>query len=146
MRQRQLPVLLIGLSFAAAQIPPANGPAASAEIVAVKQQMLALRSAELHYDAPAAAKLFADDFLLTTTDGNLKTKDGFLKLIGDKSNPLELFEYSEMEIRVYDTTAVVFPRLHEKGFMDGKPNELNGRPTWTWVRQKSAWVCVAAHD
>lgn len=68
-------------------------------------------------------------------------------LVGDKTNPLELFEYSDMEIHLYDQTAVVFSRLHEKGFMNGKPYELNGRrPTWTWIKQNGDWVCVAAHD
>ena len=83
---------------------------------------------------------------LSAADGTLYTKERFLKLVGDKNNPLELFEYSEMEIHTYGTTAVVFSRLHEKGFMDGKPYELNGRPTWTWVKRERAWVCVAAHD
>ena len=108
--------------------------------------MQALRTAEFHYDAESAAKLFADGFLLTSTDGDLYTKDQFLKLVRDKSNPLELIEYGEMEVRLYDTTAVVFVQVHEKGLLDGKPYELNGRPTFTWVKQRGAWVCVAAHD
>ena len=113
---------------------------------AVQRQMQALRTAELNYDAKSAAKLLADGFLLTSTDGNLYTKEEFLQLIGDKSNPLELCEYGEMEVRTYDTTAVVFAQVHEKGFLGGKPYELNGRPTFTWVKQEGDWVCVAAHD
>jgi ketosteroid isomerase-like protein len=57
-----------------------------------------------------------------------------------------VFEYSEMEIHVYGATAVVFSRLHEKGFMNGKPYELNGRFMWTWIKGSGGWVCVAAHD
>jgi ketosteroid isomerase-like protein len=130
------------VSFATAQSPSTNPPAVSSDIAAVRQQMLALRSAELQYDTTAAAKLLADGFLLSAADGTLYTKERFLKLVGDKNNPLELFEYSEMEIHTYGTTAVVFSRLHEKGFMDGKPYELNGRPIWTWVKRERVWVCV----
>ena len=114
--------------------------------IAVKRQMLALRNAELQYDTDAAAKLLHDDFALSAADGTLYSKQRFLTLVGDKSNPLEVFEYSEMEIHVYGTTAVVFSRLHEKGFMNGKPYESNGRPMWTWIKESSGWVCVAAHD
>jgi hypothetical protein len=46
--------------------------------------------------AVSAARLFVDGFLLTSTDGNLYTKEQFLKLVGDKSNPLELFEFGDM--------------------------------------------------
>jgi ketosteroid isomerase-like protein len=134
------------VSFVAAAKSFDQSPALSSDIAAVRQRMLALRRAELQYDTTAAAKLLADGFLLSAADGNLYTKERFLKLVGDKNNPLELFEYSEMEIHIYGTTAVVFSRLHEKGFMDGKPYELNGRPTWTWVKRERAWVCVAAHD
>lgn len=143
---RHLSVVLMVVSFTTAQSPSTNPLALSSDIAAVRQQMLALRSAELRYDATAAAKLLADGFLLSAADGTLYTKELFLKLVGDKNNPLELFEYSEMEVHIYGTTAVVFSRLHEKGFMDGKPYELNGRPTWTWVKRERAWVCVAAHD
>ncbi|MBZ5653518.1 MAG: nuclear transport factor 2 family protein [Acidobacteriia bacterium] len=143
---RYLVALLFGLTLAGGQTPAAQQPTTSPNIAAVKQQMQALRTAELRYDAEAAAKLFADGFLLTSTDGNLYTREQFLKLVGDKSNPLELFEFGEMEVRVYDKTAMVFVRVHEKGFLDGKPYELNGRPTFTWVKQKGVWICVAVHD
>lgn len=134
------------VSLATVQSPSTTPPALSSDSAAVRQQMLALRNAELQYNTTTAAKLLADGFLLSAADGILYTKERFLKLVGDKNNPLELFEYSEMEIHIYGTTAVVFSRLHEKGFMDGKPYELNGRPSWTWVKRERAWVCVAAHD
>lgn len=143
---RFFPALLVGITLSGAQPSPVKQPTTSLDIAAVKQQMQALRTAELHYDAGSAAKLLADGFLLTSADGKLYTKEQFLNLVKDRSNPLELFEYGEMEVRVYDTTAVVFARVHEKGFLDGKPYELNGRPTFTWVKQKGAWVCVAVHD
>jgi ketosteroid isomerase-like protein len=121
-------------------------PPMSDDSIAVKQQMLALRKAELQYNTDAAAKLLHDDFALSAADGTLYSKQRFLTLVGDKSNPLEVFEYSEMQIHVYGTTAVVFSRLHEKGFMNGKPYELNGRSMWTWIKGSGGWVCVAAHD
>ena len=142
---RGLSVLLLLGSAAIAQTSSTNLPKQVAE-AAVREQMMALRSAELNYDAGSAAKLFKDGFFLTMTEGNLISKDQFLKVIADKTNPLQVFEYSEMKIDVYGTTAVVFSKLHEKGFLNGKPFELNGRPTWTWIKQKDRWVCVAAHD
>jgi hypothetical protein len=143
---RRISLVLMFLSLATAQSPSTNSYAEGSDTAAVRRQMLALRSAELQYDVSSAAKLLADGFLLSGADGNLYTKERFLKLVGDKSNPLELFDYSEMEIHIYRATAVVFSRLHEKGFMGGKPYELNGRPTWTWIKRGQVWACVAAHD
>jgi hypothetical protein len=133
---RYLPALLVGISLCGAQAS-FKQPTTSLDIAALRQQMQVLRTAELHYDAGSAAKLLADGFLLTSADGKLYTKEQFLNLVEDRSNPLELFEYGEMEVRVYDTAAVVFARVHEKGSIDGKPYELNGRPTFTWVKQKA---------
>jgi len=107
---------------------------------------MSLSTVELAYEARTAAKLLADDFMPTTTDGTTMSKKEFLDVISNSDNPLELFEYSEMQVRVYGEAAVVSARLHEKGFMDGKPYELKARPAWTWVRQNGIWLCVAAHD
>jgi len=131
---------------AASSSSDASSHTESEDAKAVHQQMESLRHAELQYDRAAVAKLLAEDFQLSGADGNLYTKKAFLSLVGDRANPLELFDYSDMEIHLYEQTAVVFSRLHEKGFMNGRPYELNGRPSWTWIKQSGEWVCVAAHD
>jgi imidazolonepropionase-like amidohydrolase len=133
-------------NYVAISSSDAASGAESSDVTAVRQQMESLRRAELQYDTTAAEKLLEEDFRLSGADGNVYTKQAFLTLVGDKTNPLELFEYSDMEIHLYDKAAIVFSRLHEKGFMNGKPYELNGRPTWTWIKQNGDWVCVAAHD
>src|SRR5438270_10554084 len=82
---RYLPALLVGLTLSGAQTLPVKQPTTSADIEAVKQQMQALRTAELHYDADSASNLLAHGFLLTSADGNLYTKEQFLKLVRDRS-------------------------------------------------------------
>jgi len=134
------------VNYVAISSSDAASGAESSDVTAVRQQMESLRRAELQYDTTAAEKLLEEDFRLSAADGTLYTKKRFLGIVGDKANPLELFEYSDMEIHLYGPTAVVFSRLHEKGFIDGKPYELNGRPTWTWVKLRGVWRCVAAHD
>jgi imidazolonepropionase-like amidohydrolase len=138
--------LLMDAETSSTRSNDATAQTESDDVTAVRRQMESLRRAELQYDASAAAKLLEKDFRLSAADGNVYTKQAFLALVGDSANPIELFDYSDMEIHLYDQTAVVFARLHEKGFMNGKPYELNGHPTWTWIKQKGDWVCVAAHD
>jgi ketosteroid isomerase-like protein len=117
---------------------------ASDDVAQVKLCEEAFRQAELLYDVTAAGKLLADDFTLTGMYG-LFTKKQFLSLIGDRSNPLELLEYADMNVRLYGDAAVVLSAIHETARFAGKPYDLRGRRTAVWVRRHDTWMCVTIH-
>jgi hypothetical protein len=95
----------------------------------VKGQEEALRQAELEYDIHAADALLFEDFILTAaSDGSLRTKPEFVRMIGDKSDPLEILEYGAMQIRVYGDTAVVLSNVHEKAYYGGEACRIPRSP------------------
>ena len=130
-------LLLLGLPVFAAD-------RASDDVAKIKSCEEAFRQAELRYDVTAARKLLADDFMLTGMYG-LFTKKQFLSLIGDRSNPLELLEYADMNVRVYGDAAVVLSAIHEKARFARKPYDLRGRRTAVWIRRNGSWTCVTIH-
>jgi hypothetical protein len=130
-------LLLLGLPVFAAD-------RALDDVAKVKSCEEAFRQAELRYDVTTAGKLLANDFTLTGMYG-LFTKKQFLSLIGDRSNPLDLLEYTGMDVRVYGDAAVVLSAIHEKARFAGKPYDLRGRRTAMWVRRNGSWTCVTIH-
>jgi len=120
--------------------------AAANSTAQIREGMARLREAELRYDAIAAANLLANDFDLSAADGKMYNKQEFLRIVGDRSNPLEIFDYGDMTIRINGNTAIVVVQLHEKGMMNGKPFELNGRPMFVWTFHDGKWFCLGAHD
>ena len=112
----------------------------------IRQQMERLRRAELAYDTSAAASLLSDNFELSAADGNVYDKHAFLNIVGDRSNPLEIFEFGEVTIRVDKYSAIAIVRLHEKGMLSGKAYELNGRSMFVWTLHGKNWICLGAHD
>lgn len=105
-----------------------------------------LRIAELAYDTSAAANLLSDKFELSAMDGNVYDKHAFLNIVGDRSNPLEVFDFEEMTIRVDGYSAIAIVKLHEKGMLSGKAYELNGSSMFVWTRHGEKWICLGAHD
>jgi ketosteroid isomerase-like protein len=130
-------LLLLGLPVFAAD-------RALDDVAKVKSCEEVFRQAELRYDATTAGKLLADDFMLTGMYG-LFTKKQFLSLIGDRSNPLELLDYADMDVRMYGDVAVVISAIHEKARFAGKPYDLRGRRTAVWIRRNGSWTCVTIH-
>jgi ketosteroid isomerase-like protein len=115
------------------------------EIPEVKAAEEALRQSQLKYDTAAAKAILADEFVGTWNHGERTDERQFLLLIGDRADPLEVLEYTEMEVRVYGETAVVWSTIHEKAIYGGKPDEYWGRRTAIWVKRNLRWRCVTIH-
>lgn len=105
-----------------------------------------LRSAELAYDTAAAASLLSDKFELSAADWNVYDKRAFLNIVGDRSNPLQIFEFGKMNVRVDEYSAIVIVKVHEKGMLSGKSYELDGQAMFVWTRHGQNWICLGAHD
>ena len=142
MRHAVLVLLSFSMSVGA---QPSSRPSRSPEIAAVKAREEAFRQAELNYDAASAKAILADEFVGTGNHGEQVNKDQFLSLVGDKTDPLEVLEYGDMQIRVYGYAAVVWSTVHEKAMYSGKVDEYRGRRTAMWVKRNTRWQCVTIH-
>lgn len=101
--------------------------------------------AQMQHDSGAIKALIGDRFVNTEWDGDVTNRDQFLANIADPKFDASAMNISDVKIDFYGDTAVAVGVYHTKGKNNGKPFEHTGRFTDTWVKEKSAWKCVASH-
>ena len=123
--------------------------AAAAQTNPNEAKILALEKmwnqAQLQHDSGALKALIGDRFVNTEFDGEVTTRDQFLAGIADPKFDPAVMSISDVKIEFYGDTAVVFGVYHTKGKNASKPFEHTGRFTDTWIKDKTAWKCVASH-
>lgn len=102
--------------------------------------------AELHQDVRAVDHVLAEKFVYVDIDGTRQTKSEFLETIKTRPEHIDSigFEPASTRVDVYGNSAVVTGTYHERGTMHGKAYSRRGRFTDTWIKQGSAWICVAS--
>jgi len=94
-------------------------------------------------DAPAMAKILADDFILVIGNGTVSTKADLLKEAEDRIRTYEHQEDTAQTVRVWGDTAVVTAKLWMKGERkDGTPFDYTLWFSDTYVRTASGWRYV----
>jgi ketosteroid isomerase-like protein len=135
MKPRLLALLLwIPLSIAAAQD--------SSKVIAMEN---AWNQAELKNDASAVQLLLAEDFVMTTAEGEIFNKSQIVASIRDKSYSPDVLQSTGMVVHAHGSTAVVTGMYYEKGKDKGKSWERRGRFTDTWMFLDNRWQCIASH-
>lgn len=95
-------------------------------------------------DIPTLASLLADDYVITTEDGNTFGKVGFVsRSVG--SLRVDIAEMSDLKIRMHDNIAVVTGAYREKGESGGKPYDYHDRLTDVWMKVSGKWQLIASH-
>jgi hypothetical protein len=104
--------------------------------------------AELQQDIPAIEHLLAERFVNVDVDGSLQNKTEFLNSIKNRPEHIEVIgvEPASTKVYIYETSAIASGIYREKGTLHGKPYSHRGRFTDTWIKQGSAWVCVASQS
>lgn len=92
------------------------------------------------------APLLADNFVSTSSDGNVSSKAEFLAT--QKSIKWSSAENNDVKVTVFGDTAIATGSEKLKGTdASGKPLNLNERWTDTWVKMPGGkWQCVATHQ
>ena len=125
---------------AAAQAATA-GTAEQAVIAAEHQWLKSQQTNNVELLAP----LLADKVVETTEEGKvLAGKDAVLAAA--KSDKWNSAEYTDLKVTVFGDTAIATGTYTGKGTAEGKPFDLRGRFTDTWVMANGKWLCVASHD
>jgi len=88
--------------------------------------------------------LLADDFVMTTGEGDLYNKAQMVASIRDKSYQPQALQSSNMVVHAHGNTAIVTGAYYEKGTDKGKPWERRGRFTDTWIFMNNHWQCAAS--
>src|SRR5688572_1251628 len=92
-----------------------------------------------------AARIYADEFILTTSSGKVKLKKDMLTEIASPDLALEINETTQVTVHVLENTAVLTGILHQKGKYKEKLFDVKLNVTDTWVKTTDGWKLLAGH-
>jgi ketosteroid isomerase-like protein len=117
-----------------------KGTDARDEIVRLEEER---NRAILHGDFATLERMTSDDYTFITLRGELRTKSEIVKGFKSGSFKYESRQISDLNVRLYGTTAVVTGRSTQKGREDGKDYSGDYRFTRVYVQQGGRWITVA---
>jgi ketosteroid isomerase-like protein len=97
----------------------------------------------LRADAAALDRLYADEFVYTNPDGEIRNKVQQLAFTRSGDLKFESAKSSDVKVRVYGKTAVMTGRFNAKGTLKGETINVRERYTAVWVKQNGRWQLVA---
>ncbi len=101
--------------------------------------------AQIHADATALDRIYADDFIGIGPSGAVRTKPQVLADFTSHELTFQSITTDEVRIRVYGNTAVETGRTTTVGQDKGKVVPRDNRFTRVWVRRQGRWRLVANH-
>jgi ketosteroid isomerase-like protein len=127
-------VLLSGLTLATAQ----PVPNAAKEVLASSD---ALRQAMMKRDAAALERLLHEDLTYSHSNGRLQTKAEVVQATRDKTT-IEAIDFSDVNVRVYGTTALIRAKVDMRNSTDGKSTTSHLNVLHVWLKGPGGWQLV----
>ncbi len=116
--------------------------------IAVEQEFQALEQAWAdavkHQNVGEIDRIQAEEYVFTDPAGRLWTKARELETIKSGSLTIDSFELSNVNVRLYDNTAVVTLRVVWNGQSNGVDISGPQRMTDVFVKRDGRWQCVAS--
>jgi uncharacterized protein (TIGR02246 family) len=138
-------VLLVTAAFAGAQ----KESGSRAQHTSVEQIIRKLDDeriqAQIHADAAALDRLYANDFTGVGPSGTVRTKPQVIADFTSGTLKYQSITTDAVQVRVYGNTAVETGRSTMKGEDKGRTVPQDTRFTRVWVRQQGRWRLVANH-
>ena len=101
--------------------------------------------AQVHADATALDRIYADDFIGVGPSGTVRTKPQVISDFTSGDLKFQSITTEEVQVRVYANTAVETGRSTMTGQDKGKDVPRDTRFTRVWVKQQGRWRLVANH-
>jgi uncharacterized protein (TIGR02246 family) len=101
--------------------------------------------AQIHADASALDRIYADDFIGIGPSGTVRHKPEVLSDFTSGHLKFQSITTEEVEVRVYENTAVETGLSTMVGQDKGKAVPRDNRFTRVWVKQQGRWRLVANH-
>jgi ketosteroid isomerase-like protein len=89
--------------------------------------------------------LFHENMIITSGNGTKRDKRGELKDALDPRYSVNFFRARNVDVRVYDATAIVTGELYWEMVFDGKTAANERAFTFTYAKVGSSWKIVAQH-
>lgn len=113
--------------------------AAKKELTLLNQQYDSLL---ISADTARLSKLYAPEFSYTTPEGQVRNKAQQLTNLASGGLKLEVGKSDEVEVMVYDSTAVLTGRFIGKGTFAQNFVDIQERYTTVWVKRDGRWQLV----
>jgi uncharacterized protein (TIGR02246 family) len=101
--------------------------------------------AQIGADAVALDRIYADDFIGVGPSGTVRTKTQVISDFTSGDLKFQSITTDEVQVRVYENTAVETGLSTMVGQDKGKAVPRNTRFTRVWVKQQGRWRLVANH-
>ena len=101
--------------------------------------------AQIHADAAALNRIYADDFIGVGPSGTVRTKPQVISDFTSGNLKFQSITTDDVQVRVYGDTAVETGRSTMNGQDKGKAVPRDNRFTRVWVKQQGRWRLVANH-
>jgi ketosteroid isomerase-like protein len=101
--------------------------------------------AQISADAVVLDRIYADDFIGVGPSGTVRTKPQVLADFTSGNLKFQSITTDEVQVRVYENTAVETGVSTMIGQDKGKPVPRDNRFTRVWVKQQGHWRLVANH-
>ena len=101
--------------------------------------------AQIHADAAALDRIYADDFIGVGPSGTVRTKPQVISDFTSGELKFQSITTDDVQVRVYGNTAVETGRTTTDGQDKGKTVPRDNRFTRVWVKQRGRWRLVANH-
>jgi uncharacterized protein (TIGR02246 family) len=101
--------------------------------------------AQIHADAVALDRIYAEDFIGVGPSGTVRTKAQVISDFTSGNLKFQSITTDEVQVRVYENTAVETGLSTMVGQDKGKAVPRDTRFTRVWVKQRGRWRLVANH-
>lgn len=101
--------------------------------------------AQIHADAVALDRIYANDFIGVGPSGTVRTKTQVISDFTSGTLKFQSITTDEVQVRVYENTAVETGLSTMVGQDKGKTVPRDTRFTRVWVKQQGRWRLVANH-
>ena len=113
------------------------------DLLAVAQAERALAEAHLGPDMDLIDRLLHRDYVIIQPGGDTENKAGMLASIRNGTRHWDEASVDQLDIRLYDGTAVVTGRWSASGRNGAEPFDYRARFLSVWVREDDRWQNVA---
>jgi ketosteroid isomerase-like protein len=97
-------------------------------------------------DVRRVTDLLADDWILVSGVGKVKTKADMLAEMAEPDLEFQEIDTRDVMVRVWGDTAVITGTLHQRYRLRGKQSEVTLRYSDTWARNGDSWRQVSGHS
>ena len=101
--------------------------------------------AQIHADAAALKRIYADDFIGVGPSGTVRTKPQVISDFTSGELRFQSITTDDVQVRVYGNAAVETGRSIMNGQDNGKAVPRDTRFTRVWIQQQGRWQLVANH-